>query len=173
MKPFFKSVRGALPAWPVIVALLAAVTALGLFAYTSDAFAYMGSAPSTCANCHVMDAQYENWAHAGHRPATECVDCHLPHDNPVSYYIEKGRTGMHDVTMFTTGQTPALIRAKPDTQAIIQANCIRCHADTVENVVMGAQPFNRRCWDCHRSVAHGQRGLSESPFQDSVLYPVK
>jgi hypothetical protein len=39
--------------------------------------------------------------------------------------------------------------------------------------VMGPQPFDRNCWDCHRNVAHGTRGASAVPFQDSVLYPVK
>jgi cytochrome c nitrite reductase small subunit len=94
------------------------------------------------------------------------VDCHLPHDNVVNYWFEKGRTGMHDVFYFSTGQTPELIRAKPETRAIIQANCIRCHENTVESIVMGAPSFERQCWDCHRSVAHGERGISTTPRQE-------
>ncbi|MFZ5910039.1 MAG: hypothetical protein ACOYYU_08505 [Chloroflexota bacterium] len=77
---------------------------------------------------------------------------------------------MHDVYVFSTGQTPALIRANEDTQKCVQGNCIRCHADTVESILMGAQPFERNCWDCHRDVAHGQRGISIAPNQDSSLY---
>ena len=80
---------------------------------------------------------------------------------------------MHDVYVFSTGQTPDMIRAKPDTQVTIQANCIRCHTDTVEDILAGPQAFDRNCWDCHRSVAHGDRGLSAVPFQDSTLYPTK
>ena len=63
----------------------------------TDAPAYGGSAPETCANCHVMDSQYENWYHAPHENFTECVDCHLPHENKVVYYLEKGRQGAKDV----------------------------------------------------------------------------
>jgi cytochrome c nitrite reductase small subunit len=101
------------------------------------------------------------------------VDCHLPHYNPVHYYFEKARTGFHDVYVFGSGLTPALIRAGPDSEGIIQDNCIRCHAPAVEEIMAGVQPMDRNCWDCHRNVAHGPRGLSFVPYQDSILYPVK
>lgn len=54
-----------------------------------------------------------------------------------------------------------------------QSNRIHCHETTAETVVMGAQPFDRYCWDCHRNVAHGTRGASSLPYQDSTLYPTK
>jgi cytochrome c nitrite reductase small subunit len=150
----------------LIIGIAALVVALGTFVVVAEPLAYMGTDAATCDNCHVMDAAYENWFHAPHEKVTECVDCHLPHDNLVNYWFEKGKTGLHDVYYFSTGQTPELIRAKPETKAIIQANCLRCHQDTVENIVMGAQPFERNCWDCHRSVAHGQRGISIVPRQE-------
>ena len=83
------------------IAILAAVIALGFFVYVTNAPAYGGSAPETCANCHVMDSQYENWYHATHEKFTKCVDCHLPHENVVAYYLEKGRQGAKDVYEFT------------------------------------------------------------------------
>ncbi|MGE5073746.1 MAG: cytochrome c nitrite reductase small subunit [Anaerolineae bacterium] len=158
---------------PLIAAIAAAVMALGIFVYVTDAPAYAGTNPSTCANCHVMDSQYENWAHAGHAQAATCAECHLPHQNIFVYYIAKARTGMHDVYVFSTGQTPVAIRAKPETQHIIQDNCIRCHQAAVENIMLGPQAFERNCWDCHRSVAHGERGISIVPYQDTALYPSK
>ncbi len=154
-------------------AIAAAVIALGVFLFVTGAPAYAGTSPSTCANCHVMDAQYENWYHAGHAQVATCVECHLPHDNLVHYYLAKAQTGLHDVYVFSTGQTPALIRAKPATDQMIQANCIRCHAATVDDIISGAQAFDRHCWDCHRSVAHGERGMSLVPFQDASLYQTK
>lgn len=158
---------------PLIIAFAVFIIALGMFVYVTDAPAYMGTDAATCNNCHVMDSQYENWYHGGHRSVTECVDCHLPHDNIIHYYIAKAETGMHDVFVFSTGMTPDLIRAKANTKLIIQSNCIRCHKSTVDNIMQGSQPFDRQCWDCHRSVAHGQRGISISPYQDSPLYPTK
>jgi cytochrome c nitrite reductase small subunit len=94
-----------------ILAIAAAAIALGFFVFVTDAPAYGGSAPETCANCHVMDSQYENWYHGPHENFTECVDCHLPHDNAVVYYLEKGRQGAKDVYAFTTGDIPVAIRA--------------------------------------------------------------
>lgn len=157
----------------VLIGILALVVALGTFVYVAEPLSYMTTSAATCNNCHVMDAAYENWYHAPHEKATECVDCHLPHDNPLDYWYEKGKTGLHDVLYFSAGLTPPLIRAKPETQAIIQGNCIRCHTDTVADILTGAQPFERHCWDCHRSVAHGARGISLDPYQDSVIYPGK
>ena len=46
--------------YPLIIAMAAAVIALAFFVFVTDAPAYGGSAPETCANCHVMDSQYEN-----------------------------------------------------------------------------------------------------------------
>lgn len=163
------SISRALP----VVALAAAAIAVGIFFYVTDASAYLGRQASTCNNCHVMDAAYENWFRGGHAQETECVDCHLPHDNPADYYFEKGLTGIRDVYVFGTGTTPLLIRAKPGTQKIIQTNCLRCHAATVDNLFMSPQPFDRPCWDCHRGVAHGSRGISIAPYQEAVFYPVK
>ena len=158
---------------PFLIAIAAAVIALGFFVFVSDAPAYGGSAPETCANCHVMDSQYENWYHAPHEKVTECVDCHLPHENTVAYYLEKGRQGGKDVYAFTTGNIPVSIRASDRSKKIIQSNCLRCHEQTVESITMGPQAFDRYCWDCHRNVAHGARGASEFPYQDAVIYPVK
>ena len=155
---------------PWILGIVLLVAALGLFAWVTDAPAYLGHEPATCNNCHVMDAAYENWYHAAHANFAVCTDCHLPHQDIVSYYLYKGYSGMKDVISFTTKSYPAAIRATAQTDAILQANCIRCHDDTVESILTGAQPFDRYCWDCHRSVAHGPRGLTLSPYQDTEVY---
>jgi cytochrome c nitrite reductase small subunit len=87
--------------------------------------------------------------------------------------MEKGRQGAKDVYAFTTGNIPVAIRASDKTKSIIQDNCVRCHKEKVESILTGAQPFDRYCWDCHRTVAHGSRGISIVPYQDSNLYPTK
>ena len=162
-----------MPKFPFVLAIASAIFALGYFAFVSDAAAYGGSAPETCANCHSMDSQYENWYHGAHENFAKCTDCHLPHDNFVVYYAEKGRQGAKDTFAFVTGRIPVAIRANEMTKGIIQANCIHCHEDAAETVVMGAQPFDRYCWDCHRDIAHGARGASSIPYQDSTIYPIK
>ncbi len=156
--------------FPLMIGILFFLAALGVFTWATDAPSYLGHEPATCNNCHVMDAQYEGWFHAAHAQFTTCIDCHLPHQNIVSYYLYKGYSGMRDVFSFTFKTYPAAIRATAQTDEIVQANCIRCHTDTVENILAGPQPFYRYCWDCHRSVAHGNRGLSLSPYQDAEVY---
>lgn len=156
------------------ISIAAAVLSLGYFAIVTDAAAYGGSAPETCANCHAMDAQYENWYHGAHEKWAKCVDCHLPHENFAAYYAEKGRQGFKDTYAFIRGDIPAAIRAEEKTKTIVQENCVRCHESAVEDMLTaGGQPLDRYCWDCHRNVAHGARGGSLAPYQDSALYPVK
>jgi cytochrome c nitrite reductase small subunit len=152
------------------LALAAAVVALAVFAFVTDAPAYAGTASATCANCHVMDSMYENYYHAAHHAWAVCADCHLPHTNIVAYYFEKGRQGMHDVYVFGTGQTPPVIHISDHSKSIVQQNCVRCHESAVESIMVGAQPFERDCWECHRNVAHGPRGAAVVPYQDSSLY---
>ena len=155
---------------PLVVGFVVLVAVLGVFAWATDALAYMGHEPETCNNCHVMDSQFENWFYASHEQWAECADCHIPHENFIAYYFYKGKSGMKDVYSFVTASYPVAIRANEETIAIIQKNCIRCHEDTVESIVMTAQPFRRNCWDCHRDAAHGERGGSLSVYQDKEVY---
>lgn len=156
--------------WALIIGITALLLALGVFGWVTNAPSYLEHDPSTCNNCHVMDAQYEGWFHSAHMTYTVCTDCHLPHQNIASYYLYKGYSGMRDVVSFTLKIYPAAIRATQQTDMIVQANCIRCHKDTVENILADPQPLDRYCWSCHRSTAHGERGLSLAPFQDSEVY---
>jgi cytochrome c nitrite reductase small subunit len=162
--------RGLILKSPLFWAVAATAAALGVFIFVTDAPAYAGTASETCANCHVMDSMYENYYHGSHHEWAECAGCHLPHDNLVNYYVEKGRQGMHDVYVFGMGQAPALIRLSEHSQEIIQQNCIRCHGQAVETIMVGLPPFERSCWECHRTMAHGFRGASAALYQDSNLY---
>jgi cytochrome c nitrite reductase small subunit len=144
------------------VASLLLVVGVGL--YISDFTAYLGNNPTTCNNCHVMDAVYESWYHGGHKNWANCSDCHTPHAL-IPKYIVKAESGYHHVTAFTFGNIPVAIRAKESSREIVQENCIRCHAETVSAMVEGAMPLDRYCFDCHRTVAHGERGISLLPYQ--------
>lgn len=156
---------------PVILGVLCLVLVLVVFAVVTEMPAYLTSSPRTCTNCHVMDAAYENWYHAPHEKVTRCVDCHLPHDNIFSYYYVKFASGAHDVWYFSTGQTPDAIRIHEKTGEIIQSNCIRCHEAAVSE--LSAHSMGQNCWFCHRDVAHGERGITLLPVQDSILYTVE
>lgn len=149
-----------------IIALLATV---GVGLYVTDFTAYLGNNPVTCNNCHVMDYVYEGWYHGAHSNWTTCNDCHTPHAL-IPKYIVKAQSGYHHVTAFVFGKIPDAIRAKEASREVVQENCIRCHAETVSNIelnqdMLGSQGPERYCFNCHRSVAHGERGISILPYQ--------
>lgn len=146
----------------LIISVLALAVSLGAGAYLTDFAAYLGDDPATCNRCHVMDAAYEGWYHGGHRPWATCNDCHTPH-SPILKYLYKGYVGTRDVILFTFDWYPLAARAEPLSQAIIQENCLRCHGETVSMVGDGQPDAGRNCVSCHRSVAHGARGISLAP----------
>ena len=149
---------------PILIGIIAllAVAATGL--YITDFTAYLGNNPSTCNNCHVMDYVYEGWYHAGHSEWTTCNECHTPHAL-IPKYITKAQSGYHHVTAFVSGNIPDAIRAKPHSRDIVQENCKRCHEATIANIDMSPMTGERYCFDCHRSAAHGERGISILPYK--------
>ncbi len=153
---------------PLIVGLFALAVVLGVGMYVTEFTTYLGNNPTTCNNCHVMDAVYEGWYHGDHREWATCNDCHTPHPL-IPKYLVKMESGFHHVSAFTTGDIPKAIRAKESSRKVVQENCIRCHAEAVSNMLdtaqSGGMPFDRYCFDCHRSVAHGERGVSILPYQ--------
>lgn len=150
---------------PIIIAIVALLAVVGVGMYVTDFTAYLGNNPSTCNNCHVMDAVYEGWYHAGHSEWTTCNECHTPHALIPKYFV-KAKSGYHHVTTFLFGEIPDAIRAKESSRQVVQENCIRCHEETVSTVADGTMDSGRYCFECHRSVAHGERGVSILPFRN-------
>lgn len=148
----------------LIISIAALLVVAGVGAYVTNFTAYMGSNPTTCNNCHVMDAAYESWYHAGHSQWAVCGDCHTPHDLIPKYAI-KAYSGYRHVSAFMLGHIPDAIRAKQYSKDIIQENCIRCHEEAASVMLENVAEFDQQCYDCHRSVAHGERGISLLPYQ--------
>ncbi|MFZ5776368.1 MAG: cytochrome c nitrite reductase small subunit [Thermodesulfobacteriota bacterium] len=109
--------------------------------------------PAFCAGCHVMEAEYQAWAHAGAHRRQKCVECHLPNDNTALHYLWKSIDGMKDTVVFYSGRVPERITISAHGQEVVQANCIRCHASTVAHIDQ-----ERPCWQCHRRIAHRGTG---------------
>ena len=79
--------------------------ALGLGAYTfayAKGWSYLTNDPRACANCHVMNEQYDGWLKGSHRSVAVCNDCHMPHDF-VGKYVTKARNGFWHSYYFTLG----------------------------------------------------------------------
>jgi len=154
---------------PFYVGIVALVAVLGVGMYVTEFTTYLGNNPTTCNNCHVMDAAYEGWYHAGHKSWTTCSECHTPHAFIPKYYV-KAISGYHHVTAFSFGNIPDAIRAKESSRKVVQENCIRCHEETVVEIMAGPLEMDRYCFDCHRTAAHGSRGVSILPYQHQEEY---
>ena len=97
------------------IAVLVLGAALGLGSYTfayAQGWAYMTDDPRACANCHVMNEQYDGWIKSSHRSVAVCNDCHVPH-SLVAKYATKASNGFWHSYYFTTGTFPEPIRALP------------------------------------------------------------
>jgi len=136
---------------------LAAAAAGGFLALGPPKLLAKSEMPVFCASCHVMEAEYEAWFHEGAHRRINCVDCHLPHQNVAAHYVWKSIDGMKDVVVFYSGTVPDPIKISEHGQNVLQSNCVRCHETTVEKI-----DNERRCWDCHRRLAHVRSGVIET-----------
>lgn len=117
--------------------------------------------PAFCGACHAMKSEAATFAQSSHSKL-ECTDCHLPHDNMAIYLFEKGRTGTVDTYHEVLRDYPAHIILSKDGRSTVNANCLRCHENTMDKVHMqvGADmDTGADCLKCHSSVAHGSNHL--------------
>jgi cytochrome c nitrite reductase small subunit len=141
-------------------AALGAVLGMGAFTFRyAEGLSYFSADPRACKNCHIMNDEYDSWTKGAHHAAAKCVDCHLPHDF-VPKYLAKAENGYHHSKGFTFQDFHEPILIKPKNAAILQANCLRCHADFVHDIVRGGTTREDAvgCVHCHRNVGHGARG---------------
>jgi cytochrome c nitrite reductase small subunit len=142
----------------IVMALLGAAFGLGTYTFAyARGWAYMTDEPGACANCHIMNEQYDGWIKSSHRSVAVCNDCHVPH-NFVGKYATKAHNGFWHSYYFTTGDFPEPIRATPRSRAIAEANCRRCHEPIVQAMGTPARAGSTdiSCVRCHGSVGHMQ-----------------
>ncbi|GAB6126026.1 cytochrome c nitrite reductase small subunit [Humidesulfovibrio idahonensis] len=113
--------------------------------------------PEFCASCHIHESHYEAWFHQGAHRRKACVDCHLPNENMPVHYAWKSIDGMKDLVLFNAGHVPDDIRITEHGRKVVQANCIRCHSETVSMINQ-----ERPCTDCHRRIMHKRSGAIET-----------
>ena len=143
--------------------LLAVLTGLlggvgGTTLYAAKALSYLSGDPNVCVNCHIMQPQFDAWRKSSHHAVATCGDCHLPHDF-VGKWLTKAENGYHHSKGFTLQDFHEPIMIKPRNARVLQANCLRCHADIVHDLVATrdlARPDDAvRCVHCHATVGHG------------------
>jgi cytochrome c nitrite reductase small subunit len=146
-------------AWLWLAAGLGVPLGLGLFTFVyAEGASYLSTDPKACLNCHIMWSQHDSWQKASHHTVAGCTDCHLPASG-IEKYVAKGVNGFNHSRAFTFQDFHEPIRITPMNAEILQANCLRCHADLVHEQVSGATTDRDaiRCVHCHVTVGHGER----------------
>ena len=150
-------------AWRLsIFVLLGMATGAGAGVFhISRAASYLSTEARTCINCHVMTDAYASWERGSHGRHAVCVDCHLPHTNPVATYAAKARDGGRHTAIFVLRQEPQVLRLASYAERGVQENCLRCHADQFQMARL-ASVRERACWDCHDNIHGATRSISAS-----------
>jgi cytochrome c nitrite reductase small subunit len=153
--------RGLAGSTTLLLALAVLIgAAAGIGGYTlayAEGLSYMSSDPKVCANCHIMQAQYDSWQKSSHHHVAICNDCHLPHDF-VGKYVAKALNGFNHSKAYTLQNFDEPIAIKPFNSAILQDNCLGCHrALAHEAVTAPGRSDEMSCVHCHLSAGHGER----------------
>ena len=128
--------------------------------------------PAFCGSCHEMEPMYNAWEKGPHGPAGNkrgavragCADCHLPHENVVTYLFNKAKFGTNDllVHFFAGGHDGDvdywLEKRKHREHFVFVSNCERCHERLPDNIMhqkIKSGELKMTCLACHWNVGHG------------------
>jgi cytochrome c nitrite reductase small subunit len=133
--------------------------AVGVGLYTfwyGKGYSYMSNDPAACANCHIMNDQYEGWLKSSHKAFANCNDCHTPHNFANKYYT-KALNGFWHSYYFTVGGFHEPIQINERNLAIAEESCRYCHQQMVHSITVSEDKdhFTQvSCIRCHRDVGH-------------------
>ena len=103
--------------------------AVGIGVYTfayAKGWSYLTDDPAACANCHVMQEQFDGWLKSSHRAVATCNSCHTP-ANFIGKYATKATNGFWHSFFFTIGGYEDNIQIKPHSREITEQACRNCH----------------------------------------------
>jgi len=132
-------------------------TGIGVYTFVyAKGYSYLSNNPASCANCHIMNDQYNAWQKSSHHAVATCNDCHTPHDFFGKYYT-KASNGFWHSYYFTTNRFHEPIEITERNRRITEQSCRGCHQTMVESIEFSVRPehFDEvSCLRCHRSVGH-------------------
>lgn len=133
-------------------------TGIGVYTFVyAKGYSYLSNNPNSCANCHIMNEQYDAWQKSSHHTVATCNDCHTPNDLVGKYYT-KASNGFWHSYYFTTGTFHEPIQITEHNRHVAEQSCRTCHQTMVESIT--ASPTAEHpdeqvsCIRCHRSVGH-------------------
>ncbi len=141
----------------VVGIAIGAAIAIGVYTFVyAKGYSYMSNDPKNCANCHVMNEQYDGWQKSSHKDVATCNDCHTPSDI-IGKYATKASNGFWHSYYFTTDTFHEPIRQTETSKQITEASCRNCHQNMVEAITVSLNKEHTEdisCLRCHRSVGH-------------------
>jgi cytochrome c nitrite reductase small subunit len=141
------------------LASIAVGVAIGISGFTfvyAKGESYLRDNPEACANCHVMQEQFDGWLRSSHRNVAACNDCHTP--KPIAgKYLNKFVNGLRHSWGFTVDRFHEPITIKPHNRAITESRCRGCHQEIIHAIdTEHRQGQDLNCIGCHGSVGHPQ-----------------
>jgi cytochrome c nitrite reductase small subunit len=129
---------------------------IGLYTFGyAKGYSYMTDDPAACANCHVMQEQYDGWLKSSHRKVAVCNDCHTPHGFAPKYFT-KALNGFNHSLAFTSGHFPDDIQITQRNYRVAEEACMKCHEEITDGIraVRHGKNNTVTCIECHQSVGH-------------------
>ncbi len=133
--------------------------ALGLGVFTfgyAQGASYLTNNPASCANCHVMNEQYDGWLKSSHHSVATCNDCHTP-PGLLAKYATKASNGFWHSFYFTTNTFHEPIQITERNRNVTEQACRKCHTEITTAIDPALSVHNQQqtsCLHCHRSVGH-------------------
>jgi cytochrome c nitrite reductase small subunit len=131
--------------------------AIGIYTFWyAKGYSYLSNDPASCANCHIMNEQYDGWQKASHKTVATCNDCHTPPDLLGKYYT-KASNGFWHSYYFTLGGFHEPIQIGARNRDVTEQACRSCHQAMVESITVSHRQDLREevsCIRCHRDVGH-------------------
>jgi cytochrome c nitrite reductase small subunit len=139
----------------VFAVMFGTLLGVGLFTFGyGKGGSYLSNNPTTCANCHVMQAHYDSWQHSSHAHVAVCNDCHLPH-HPIGKWVVKADNGFFHSLAFTLENFHEPIQIKPRNRRVTQGACLDCHSAIVHQMLPSDDESEMlSCIHCHADVGH-------------------
>jgi len=128
---------------------------------------------SFCVSCHVMKPFRTTWTKSKHGRSNpkgltaQCTDCHLPHDNLITYVTTKAYTGARDIVnnfIIDPFEYDWIGRTEARREFTYDASCRSCHQNLTPQGMRTAGllahrqyllgDLDKRCVDCHQHVGH-------------------
>jgi cytochrome c nitrite reductase small subunit len=157
---------------PAILAVLLGI-AIGVGLYTfvyARGYSYLSNDPKACANCHIMNEQYDGWLKGSHKSVATCNDCHTP-PGFVPKYMTKAQNGFFHSLYFTTQNFHEPIQITARNRQVTEQACRKCHQSMVESIEAHADQQATSCIRCHHSVGHMELtnvGYNQHNFGDPL-----